>query len=128
MVATVTKSQSSMLIERTIEIAAPIQIAFEVLLDQLGPDCEFQSEKPMPMKLEAWPGGRWFRELGENGGHWWCTVQVIKPPTLIEIHGPLFMSYPAPPLTTFESCSRCQLDRMQSCDRRKLFASRSEQA
>jgi len=39
------------------------------------------------------PGGRWFRDLGAGQGHLWGFVQVIKPPTLIEIHGPMFMSY-----------------------------------
>ena len=23
------------------------------------------------MKLEAWPGGRWFRDLGDGNGHLW---------------------------------------------------------
>jgi len=44
----------------------------------------------MPMKLEAWPGGRWYRDLGDNNGHYWGTVQAIKKPTLLEICGPLF--------------------------------------
>jgi len=48
----------------------------------------------MPMTLEPWPGGRWFRDLGDNNGHLWGHVQAIKRPTLIEIYGPLFMSYP----------------------------------
>jgi hypothetical protein len=47
------------------------------------------------MKVEAWPGGRWYRDLGNNSGHLWGHIQVIKPPTLLEICGPLFMSYPA---------------------------------
>ena len=46
------------------------------------------------MVLEAWPGGRWFRDLGNGQGHLWGFIQVIKPPTLIEIYGPMFMSYP----------------------------------
>ena len=49
----------------------------------------------MPMKLEAWPGGRWFRDLGNDSGHFWGVVQSIKPPSLLEICGPLFMSTPA---------------------------------
>ena len=49
----------------------------------------------MPMVLEAWPGGRWFRDLGNNTGHFWGTVQAIKSPSLLEISGPLFMSNPA---------------------------------
>jgi uncharacterized protein YndB with AHSA1/START domain len=47
------------------------------------------------MKIETWPGGRWYRDLGNNSGHLWGHVQVIKPPTLLEICGPLMMSYPA---------------------------------
>ena len=46
------------------------------------------------MKIEPWPGGRWFRDLGDSNGHFWGQVQAIKRPTLIEITGPLFMSYP----------------------------------
>ena len=76
------------------EIAAPIGIVFETILEQMGP---FNStpEKPMPMVLEAWPGGRWYRDLGNNTGHFWGTVQAIKTPSLLEIWGPLFMSNPA---------------------------------
>ena len=47
------------------------------------------------MVLEAWPGGRWYRDFEKNTGHFWGHVQVIKPPTLLEISGPLFMSYAA---------------------------------
>ncbi len=77
------------------EIAAPIEIVFETLLEQLGPLNETGNEAPLPMKLEPWPGGRWYRDLGNNTGHLWGHVQVIKPPTLLEISGPLFISYPA---------------------------------
>jgi hypothetical protein len=52
-------------------------------------------EKPMPMVLEAWPGGRWYRDLGNNTGHYWGAVQAIRAPSLLEISGPLFMSTPA---------------------------------
>jgi len=76
------------------EIAAPIDIVFETILEQMGP---FNStpQKPMPMVLEARPGGRWYRDLGHNTGHFWGTVQAIKTPSLLEIWGPLFMSSPA---------------------------------
>jgi uncharacterized protein YndB with AHSA1/START domain len=47
------------------------------------------------MKVEAWPGGRWYRDLGNDTGHFWGHVQAIKPPALLEICGPLFMSFPA---------------------------------
>jgi hypothetical protein len=42
----------------------------------------------MPMKLEAWPGGRWFRDLGTTRA-FWGVVQAIKPPSLLEISGPV---------------------------------------
>jgi len=48
----------------------------------------------MPMKVEPWPGGRWYRDLGDGNGHFWGHVQAIKRPTLLEITGPLFMSLP----------------------------------
>ena len=76
------------------KIAAPIEIVFETILEQMGP-LNSTPEKPMPMVLEAWPGGRWYRDLGNNAGHFWGTVQAIKTPSLLEISGPLFMSNPA---------------------------------
>jgi uncharacterized protein YndB with AHSA1/START domain len=76
------------------EIAAPIEIVFETILEQMGP-LNATPEKPMPMVLEAWPGGRWYRDLANNTGHYWGTVQAIKTNSLIEISGPLFMSNPA---------------------------------
>ena len=81
-------------IAEEIEVRAPIDATFAALLDQLGPYNETQPGKPMPMKLEAWPGGRWYRDLGGNNGHFWGTVQAIKAPSLLEISGPLFMSNP----------------------------------
>src|SRR6266852_9902367 len=80
---------------KDVEIAAPVEIVFETLLEQLGPHHETAPESPLPMKLEAWPGGRWYRDLGNNTGHFWGHVQVIKPPKLLEVWGPLFMSYAA---------------------------------
>ena len=47
---------------------------FETILEQMGPE-NATPEKPMPMKLEAWPGGRWFRDLGRRRGALlgqWC--------------------------------------------------------
>jgi len=83
------------LIQQEVEINAPVGTAFEALLEQLGPASEMADGTPMPMKLEPWPGGRWYRDLGNNTGHFWGHVQVIKPPKLLEIWGPLFMSYAA---------------------------------
>jgi uncharacterized protein YndB with AHSA1/START domain len=88
------QSVESFEIGKEIEIKAPIEIAFQAVLAQLGPEGEMPGGKPFPMKFEPWPGGRWYRDLGDNSGHLWGHVQVIKPPTLLEICGPLMMSYP----------------------------------
>jgi hypothetical protein len=82
-------------ITRDVLIAAPIDIVFESVLEELGPGSELPDGKPFPMKIEPWPGGRWYRDLGNNAGHLWGHVQVIKPPALLELCGPMFMSYPA---------------------------------
>jgi Activator of Hsp90 ATPase homolog 1-like protein len=79
-------------IEQEIQVRASIETTFASLLEQLGPANETPTGK-MPMKIEAWPGGRWFRDLGEGNGHFWAHVQAIKRPTLIEFTGPLFMSF-----------------------------------
>ena len=64
------------------EIAAPIEIVFETILEQMGP-LNSTPEKPMPMVLEAWPGGRWYRDLGNNTGHFWGTVNASGTPLLL---------------------------------------------
>src|SRR5262245_56986894 len=79
---------------KDIEIAAPLEIAFEAVLEELGPAGQMPDGKPFPMVIEPWPGGRWYRDLGSNAGHLWGHVQVIKPPALLELCGPMFMSYP----------------------------------
>jgi len=77
-----------------ITVRASLDATFNALLEQMGPGNETGDGKPLPMILEAWPGGRWFRDLGQGNGHFWGNVQAIKRPTLLEISGPLFMSFP----------------------------------
>ncbi len=82
-------------IAQEIEIKAAPGDTFRSMLaqlEQMRPNPEADS---MHLVLEQWPGGRWFRDLGNSQGHLWGFVQVIKPPTLLEITGPMFMSYPA---------------------------------
>ena len=83
----------TLVITREIQVNASLENTFQAILEQLGPENETPEQK-MPMKLEAWPGGRWYRDLGGEDGHFWGNVQAIKRPTLLEITGPLFMSYP----------------------------------
>ncbi len=82
-------------IEKHIEINAPLELTFEALLEEMGPGMSGMNGSSMNFKLEPWPGGRWYRDSGNNAGHFWGHVQVIKPPTLLEITGPMMMSYPA---------------------------------
>jgi uncharacterized protein YndB with AHSA1/START domain len=83
----------SLSISEEVHIQAPIAATFAALLEELGPSNKGQNNVPMPMTLEAWPGGRWFRDLGDGNGHLWGHVQAIKRPTLLEITGPLMMSF-----------------------------------
>jgi Activator of Hsp90 ATPase homolog 1-like protein len=89
------QSVQTLEVTQTVDVAAPIDIVFGTILEQMGPLNEGPDGRSMQMKIEPWPGGRWFRDLGNNSGHLWGHVQSIKAPTLLEIHGPLFMSAPA---------------------------------
>jgi Activator of Hsp90 ATPase homolog 1-like protein len=80
-------------ITQEIHVHASLDATFAALLEEIGPHNEADG-KPMPMKIEPWPGGRWYRDLGDNNGHFWAHVQAIKRPKLLEFAGPLFMSYP----------------------------------
>lgn len=79
-------------IVQEIHIRSSLAATFAALLEQLGPSNETPDGKPLQMKIEPWPGGRWYRDLGGDNGHFWGHVQAIKRPTLLEISGPLFMS------------------------------------
>ena len=89
-----TANELSFTITQEIRINAPLEAAFAALLEEMGPQNQTE-HGPMPMKIEARPGGRWYRDLGDDNGHLWGHVQAIKRPTLLEISGPLFMSFAA---------------------------------
>ncbi|HTB11018.1 MAG TPA: SRPBCC domain-containing protein [Bryobacteraceae bacterium] len=91
---TTTEETLTVNITQEIHVKASIERTFEALLEQMGPFNEGADGTAMPMKIEAWPGGRWYRDLGRNNGHFWGHVQAIKRPTLMEICGPLFASSP----------------------------------
>ena len=81
-------------ITQEMHVNASLEITFEALLEQIGPSNERPDGTPMPLKIEPWPGGRWYRDLGDNNGHLWAHVQAIKRPTLLEFTGPIFASFP----------------------------------
>ena len=112
---TITEQETvqTLTIEREVEIAAPIEIAFQAILDELGPEGLLPDGKPAGFKFEAWPGGRWYRDLGNNAGHLWAHVQVIKPPKLLELFGPMPMSYPAVNFLQYRLSSEGDLTRLK---------------
>jgi uncharacterized protein YndB with AHSA1/START domain len=91
-----TQTADNLTLNLTLEtlVHASLETTFASLLAQIGRLNETPDGKPLPMILEAWPGGRWYRDLGGDDGHFWGHVQAIKRPALLEICGPLFMSYP----------------------------------
>jgi hypothetical protein len=78
-----------------IDVKADIGDVFKAVLHRFGEGSTNPDGETMHMILEQWPGGRWFRDRGNGIGHLWGHVQVIKPPVLLELSGPMFMSYPA---------------------------------
>jgi Activator of Hsp90 ATPase homolog 1-like protein len=85
--------QLSLTVTEDTHVRATLDKTFAALLEELGPSNRGYNDAPMPMTLEPWPGGRWFRDLGNGNGHLWGHVQAIKQPTLLEITGPLMMSF-----------------------------------
>ncbi len=81
-------------INQEIHVQAPLETTFAALLEQLGPGNETPDGKSLSLRIEPWPGGRWYRDLGDGNGHFWANVQAIKRPTLLEFAGPLFASFP----------------------------------
>jgi uncharacterized protein YndB with AHSA1/START domain len=82
----------SLNITEEVHVRSSLAATFAAVLEEMGPSNQGHNGTPMPMTLEAWPGGRWFRDLGDQNGHFWGQVQAIKRPTLLEISGPLMMS------------------------------------
>src|ERR1700733_1185699 len=82
-------------ITQSIDIKADIGDVFRSVVRRLGEGSTNAQGESMQMTLEQWPGGRWFRDRGNGVGHLWGHGQGIKPPVLLELSGPMFMSYPA---------------------------------
>jgi len=82
-------------LEQHVEVKADIGDVFKGVLHRFGEGSTNLNGESLQMTLEPWPGGRWFRDRGNGIGHLWGHVQVIKPPVLLELSGPMFMSYPA---------------------------------
>jgi hypothetical protein len=89
---TATLAHDPITIDEQIFVRASLEKTFASLIAQMGRLNETPDGKPLPMILETFPGGRWYRDLGGENGHLWAFVQSIKRPVLLELWGPLFMS------------------------------------
>jgi hypothetical protein len=94
MIEQLSLEQLTMTVTEEIRVRASLETTFETLLEEMGPHNESPNGENLAMTIEPWPGGRWFRDLGNGNGHFWGVVQAIKRPTLLEICGPLFLSAP----------------------------------
>lgn len=82
-------------VEQHIDIKATPEKAFAAVVHRLGKGNTRPDGQSLDMVLEPKVGGRWFRDRGNGIGHLWGFVQVLKAPSLLELSGPMFMSYPA---------------------------------
>jgi uncharacterized protein YndB with AHSA1/START domain len=82
-------------VEQRIDIKAAPEKVFAAVLERFGKKNTRANGESLELQIEAKPGGRWYRDRGNGIGHLWGFVQVIKPPSLLELSGPMFMSYPA---------------------------------
>ncbi len=82
-------------IEQSLEMKADIGDVFKRVLYRFGEGNTRPDGESLQMVLEPWAGGRWFRDRGDAIPHLCGHQQQIIPPVLIELSGPMFMSYPA---------------------------------
>jgi uncharacterized protein YndB with AHSA1/START domain len=91
MTTTISENQTFTITEE-IAVRASLEQTFQSLVANMGRLNQTPEGAPLPMVLEARPGGRWYRDLAGDDGHLWGFVQSIKRPVLLEIWGPLFLS------------------------------------
>ncbi len=82
-------------VEQHVDVQGPLDDVFKSVLHRFGEGSTGPDGTPMQLQIEPFAGGRWFRDRGDGVQHLWGHVQVIKAPTLVELSGPMFMSYPA---------------------------------
>lgn len=81
-------------VEQHIDVKGTPEKAFAAVLHRLGKGNTRPDGQSLELLLEPKAGGRWYRDRGNGIGHLWGFVQVMKAPTLLELSGPMFMSYP----------------------------------
>jgi Activator of Hsp90 ATPase homolog 1-like protein len=82
-------------VEQHVDVQGTLEDVFKSVLYRFGEGNLRPDGESMNLQIEPFAGGRWFRDRGEGIQHLWGHVQVIKPPVLLELSGPMFMSYPA---------------------------------
>ncbi len=75
-----TAHELTLSISQEVRVNASLEATFAAILDEMGPRFAGEDGKPLRMKIEARPGGRWYRDLGDDNGHLWGHVQAIKRP------------------------------------------------
>ena len=81
-------------VEQHIDTKAAPEKAFAAVLHRLGKGNMNLEGQSLGLEIEPRAGGRWYRDRGHGVEHLWGFVQAIKAPTLLEMSGPMFMSYP----------------------------------
>ena len=56
-------------ITEEMHVNATPDATFDALIEELGRGMTGAENQPMPLTVEAWPGGRWYRDLGDGNGH-----------------------------------------------------------
>jgi hypothetical protein len=82
-------------VEQHVDVQGSLDAVFKSVLHRFGEGNRRPDGESLQLQIEPFAGGRWFRDRGEGVQHLWGHVQVIKPPVLLELSGPMFMSYPA---------------------------------
>lgn len=82
-------------VEQHVDVQGSLDDVFKSVLYRFGEGNTRPDGESLQLQIELFAGGRWFRDRGEGIQHLWGHVQVIKPPVLLELSGPMFMSYPA---------------------------------
>ncbi|MFM9903321.1 MAG: SRPBCC family protein [Pyrinomonadaceae bacterium] len=75
-------------------INGSIDDVFKGVIYRFGKGSTTSDGTSMDLDIEEFAGGRWIRDRGDGIQHLWGHVQTIKAPTLLELSGPMFMSYP----------------------------------
>lgn len=82
-------------VEQHVDVQGTQEDVFKSVLHRFGEGNTRPDGESLQLQIEPFAGGRWFRDRGEGIQHLWGHVQVIKAPVLLELSGPMFMSYPA---------------------------------